>query len=1101
MKKLPKDTPEIDMKKKAEEEEEARKQQLKVPDDNKTIGRSVSTTGKIVKKNDVPVTPTLKIEADLEEFRIIIASKITQLFDIQVQGVKADVSQAPEKTLINLILSDLRVFDPYEGARYRKIISQQGDDKELLRVDLCLFNYPDEYVKPLDIVDCDVKVQFAKANIVFLFKHIDAILNFLDSLNITKAALDLASTQADAAYEQVQKLQEQAFKVHLDITFNAPNIIIPTNSYSDEALLFDLGKLTLLTRFYDDPKRSLVEQQNMEIEVVETVSDKEQDKWGPLNPEQIIPFWPHNIKEGVMRVRYTHNRVTSSPFMMNQKHRTLLRMDDEERPAIYVEVTATDFDGVRVIFGDYKIGDAPLLLVNCLKKDPISFCQVDDVRAQVLPPLNYVYYTWSDPLKPRELVISCGSKKKTVELTPQCGFLGQDGDHNVSYTTFVDGVQTVLLFSDDTKVIEAASGMPSLAESMGQRVQIGIHDIGLSIVNDVTREEMLYIISSHYQNQFMKQLHVLVLGLDVLGNPFGVIRGLAEGVESFFYEPYRGAIEGPVEFAEGVTTGVRTLVGSAVGGAAGAFSKITGVLGKGLATLTFDEDYKISRIRRKEPTTHRTTDIAIGGRNVVMGFVNGVTGVVTKPVSGAKEGGASGFVKGLGKGFIGFVTKPTGGIVDFASTSLDLIKRTAQQEEVVRRVRYPRHVGRDGLVRPYISHEAMGFFILNKLEDGKYAKIDTYVAHITCSDNPPSWLLATSNLGFYERTHDRYTITKLSNEVSSHYQNQFMKQLHVLVLGLDVLGNPFGVIRGLAEGVESFFYEPYKGAIEGPMEFAEGVATGVRTLVGSAVGGAAGAFSKITGVLGKGLATLTFDEDYKISRIRRKEPATHATTDIAVGGKNVVMGFVDGVTGVVTKPVSGAKEGGASGFVKGLGKGFIGLVTRPTGGIVDFASTSLDLIKRTAQQEEVVRRVRYPRHVGRDGLVRPYISHEAMGFFILNKLEDGKYAKIDTYVAHITCSDNPPSWLLATSKRLLFITEISFLGLYEIDWRIEYEDLKEEPVVKPNLNQIQILTKESKKTGTLRSTRSFGKMVKYRNISEARYIVDKITNAMHTVGL
>jgi hypothetical protein len=53
-------------------------------------------------------------------------------------------------------------------------------------------------------------------------------------------------------------------------------------------------------------------------------------------------------------------------------------------------------------------------------------------------------------------------------------------------------------------------------------------------------------------------------------------------------------------------------------------------------------------------------------------------------------------------------------------------------------------------------------------------------------------------------------MTKLTNEVSSHYQNQFMKQLHVLVFGLDVLGNPFGVIRGLAQGVESFFYEPYK---------------------------------------------------------------------------------------------------------------------------------------------------------------------------------------------------------------------------------------------------------------------------------------------------
>jgi hypothetical protein len=32
-----------------------------------------------------------------------------------------------------------------------------------------------------------------------------------------------------------------------------------------------------------------------------------------------------------------------------------------------------------------------------------------------------------------------------------------------------------------------------LAEPTSQRIQIGIHDIGLSIVNDITREEMLYI--------------------------------------------------------------------------------------------------------------------------------------------------------------------------------------------------------------------------------------------------------------------------------------------------------------------------------------------------------------------------------------------------------------------------------------------------------------------------------------------------------------------------------------------------------------------------------------------------------------------------------
>ncbi|CAF3414761.1 unnamed protein product [Rotaria sp. Silwood1] len=327
-------------------------------------------------------------------------------------------------------------------------------------------------------------------------------------------------------------------------------------------------------------------------------------------------------------------------------------------------------------------------------------------------------------------------------------------------------------------------------------------------------------------------------------------------------------------------------------------------------------------------------------------------------------------------------------------------------------------------------------------------------------------------LGFYERSFDRFTVTKLKNEVSAHYQNQFFKQIHVLILGLDVLGNPLGIIRGIAEGVESLFYEPYKGAIEGPLEFAEGMATGVLTLVGSTVGTAAGAVSRITGVIGKSLATLTFDDEYKASRIRRREPEVNAVTDIAAGGKNVVMGFVHGVTGVVTKPVTGAMRGGASGLVKGLGKGLLGLVAQPTGGIVDFASTSLDLVKRTATQEKVVRRVRYPRHVGRDGLVRPYIPHEAMGLYILNRLENRQYAKTDTYVAHIICSENPLSWLMATSKRILFITEISLLGIYE-----------------PH------------NTGAFDANRLSGKLVKYRNIDEARYFVDKATNAMHSIGL
>ncbi|CAF4398634.1 unnamed protein product, partial [Rotaria sp. Silwood2] len=64
-----------------------------------------------------------------------------------------------------------------------------------------------------------------------------------------------------------------------------------------------------------------------------------------------------------------------------------------------------------------KIGDAPLLTVNCLENDPVSFCQTNDVQPQFLPPSKYVYYTWIDSLLPRPLTISCGSKTAKLELT------------------------------------------------------------------------------------------------------------------------------------------------------------------------------------------------------------------------------------------------------------------------------------------------------------------------------------------------------------------------------------------------------------------------------------------------------------------------------------------------------------------------------------------------------------------------------------------------------------------------------------------------------------------------------------------------------------
>lgn len=54
----------------------------------------------------------------------------------------------------------------------------------------------------------------------------------------------------------------------------------------------------------------------------------------------------------------------------------------------------------------------------------------------------------------------------------------------------------------------------------------------------------------------------------------------------------------------------------------------------------------------------------------------------------------------------------------------------------------------------------------------------------------------------------------------------------------------------------------------------------------------------------------------------------------------------EGVGGVVSKPISGAREEGLGGFFKGAGKGVVGLVMRPASGVVDFASGTVDTVRR-----------------------------------------------------------------------------------------------------------------------------------------------------------
>jgi hypothetical protein len=54
---------------------------------------------------------------------------------------------------------------------------------------------------------------------------------------------------------------------------------------------------------------------------------------------------------------------------------------------------------------------------------------------------------------------------------------------------------------------------------------------------------------------------------------------------------------------------------------------------------------------------------------------------------------------------------------------------------------------------------------------------------------------------------------------------------------------------------------------------------------------------------------------------------------LKAAGKGLGLGFYDGISGLVTQPIKGAKEGGGAGFIKGVGKGLGGVVLKGGAGM------------------------------------------------------------------------------------------------------------------------------------------------------------------------
>ncbi|XP_043520214.1 vacuolar protein sorting-associated protein 13 isoform X3 [Frieseomelitta varia] len=835
-------------------------------------------------------------------------------------------------------------------------------------------------------------------------------------------------------------------------------------------------------------------------------------------PRECTALWPRSDHEQkTLSARIAGSPEKTAPFIYTESHTTLLKLNNKYG-GINVDIQISE-GGVYISLSAYSPGNAPALIIN-QTPHTIDFWEKGSLNVRSIQSYNRMFYTWENPAGPRRLVWEDNNKKEieeTLRKDTLGGFQLPDLAEQVYYVSFLDGTQRVLLFTTNMKVAEDCE-LAGDFEPIEQEITISIHGVGFSLVNNVTRSELLYlcIASSGIIWETRKSASHRWRGLSTRE-----VNVIEEGYQKYMRELQIG--KDPIQKAVLEPKLEVDYLNMELLKPHRRFLRRTFQTGLWLQYRTSAHQVQLHAKINRLQIDNQLADC--------------VFPVILAPVPPPKSVTAS------------TVMKP------FAE--LSMVKRLLEHSNV-QQFRYFKVLVQEFHVKVDIIfiNAIMGLFETNKMndaEESKLFKLDTklvdeplmyHVSLITTAEQKnffdllhfsplkihisfsmsgsgsgPSALPQVLNvllqgigvtltdindivfkLAYFEREYTFMTNKQLISEATTHYVGQAIKQAYVLVLGLDVIGNPYGLVVGTMKGIEDLFYEPFQGAIQGPGEFAEGLLLGMRSMLGHTVGGMAGAVSKITGAMGKGIAALTFDKDYQRKRQEQlnKQPS-NLQEGLARSGKGLVMGVVDGVTGVVLKPISGAKEEGVEGFFKGVGKGMVGLVTRPTAGVIDFASGSFGAVKRATELNEEVKKVRPPRFLQPDCLVRPYVRDEAEGHKILCELEKGKYANTDIYFYHMYINKDV---LLLTDKRISYLEHSDLFGGWRVQWTHTWQEMSEQP--KSVDRGIQIFIKDSsrkKKLGNLFGSADQSKIILIHDYNIRQLLCNKMQQQINQCGL
>ncbi|KAL7669175.1 hypothetical protein ACOME3_009841 [Neoechinorhynchus agilis] len=253
---------------------------------------------------------------------------------------------------------------------------------------------------------------------------------------------------------------------------------------------------------------------------------------------------------------------------------------------------------------------------------------------------------------------------------------------------------------------------------------------------------LVRLFQNFYMLEAIKQAYVLVFGLNLLGNPYGLLKQFSDVVGRSLYDPLVQSVKSPKKAKTNLRHTWREIkdgTAATVSSAANSASLITDYAGRALASFSFDKSYKLIRYRRlrQQRVSDMPSALKSAGRIFLGGWARGFRDIIEKPVEERRQiPGKKGFGKGLYKGFIGLIVKPSGGIFDSASIVLSTLSRLTSPAKMITPTRLPRTINPDIGLQPYTEYGSKGASILrtvqveNGVDDNEF-----YWTHLCIANN------------------------------------------------------------------------------------------------------------------------------------------------------------------------------------------------------------------------------------------------------------------------------------------------------------------------------------------------------------------------------